>query len=149
MAKARPRAYLRGEASSRRSAMFDHLSVGVRDLSAARAFYDAFLAPLGHAAAHATPAELAYGPRGAAAQFYLYPVAGGEAAGPIAGQGAHIAFAADSRAAVDAAYAAAMAGGARAVRPAGAHPDIAAGYYGAVLFDPDGNKLEIVAGTMH
>ena len=125
--------------------MFDHLSVGVRDLSAARAFYDAFLAPLGHAAAHATPAELAYGPRGAAAQFYLYPVA----AGPIPGQGTHIALAAETRLAVDAAFALAVAHGATVIRAAGAHPDIAPDYYGAVFLDPDGNKLEIVAGTMH
>ena len=79
------------------------------------------------------------------AQFYLYPVAGDR----LAGLGTHIAFAADSRAAVDAAYAAAVASGATSVRAAGLHPDIAAGYYGAVLFDPDGNKLEVVAGTMH
>jgi len=125
--------------------MFDHLSVGVRDLSAARAFYDAFLAPLGHATAQASATELAYGPGGAAARFYLYPVDGRQ----VAGLGAHIAFAADSRAAVDAAYSAALAGGATVVRPAGLHPDIAVGYYGAVLLDPDGNKLEIVAGTMH
>jgi len=129
--------------------MFDHLSVGVRDLAAARAFYDAFLAPLGHAPVPAGETELAYGPGGAAAQFYLYPVDGGQVAGQVAGLGAHIAFAADSRAAVDAAYAAALAGGAVSVRAAGLHPDIAAGYYGAVLYDPDGNKLEIVAGTMH
>jgi catechol 2,3-dioxygenase-like lactoylglutathione lyase family enzyme len=125
--------------------MFDHLSVGVRSLARARLFYDAFLAPLGHVQTHASEAELAYGPGGTAAQFYLYPVVGPQ----VAGQGAHIAFAADSRAAVDAAYAAALAAGASPVRPAGLHPDIAAGYYGAVLFDPDGNKLEIVAGTMH
>ena len=125
--------------------MFDHLSVGVRDLTAARAFYDAFLAPLGHAPVPGAETELAYGPAGAAAQFYLYPVDGAQ----VAGLGAHIAFAADSRAAVDAAYAAAVAGGGVSVRPAGLHPDIAAGYYGAILFDPDGNKLEIVAGTMH
>ena len=53
------------------------------------------------------------------------------------------------RAAVDAAYASALEAGAQVVRPAGLHPDIAAGYYGAVLFDLDGNKLEIVVGTMH
>ena len=94
--------------------MFDHLSVGVRDLSAARAFYDAFLAPLGHAPAVSSETELAYGPAGAAAQFYLYPVDGGQ----VAGLGAHVAFAADSRAAVDAAYAAALAGGAVSVRAA-------------------------------
>ena len=51
--------------------------------------------------------------------------------------------------AVDAAFALAVAHGATVVRAAGAHPDIAPDYYGAVFLDPDGNKLEIVAGTMH
>jgi catechol 2,3-dioxygenase-like lactoylglutathione lyase family enzyme len=125
--------------------MFDHLSVGVRDLERARAFYDAFLAPLGHAPAHHTPAELAYGRGGMGAQFFLYPVTGEQ----VAGLGTHIAFTADDEAAVDAAYAAAVARGALSVRAAGPHPDIAADYYGAVLFDPDGNKLEVVAGAMH
>jgi catechol 2,3-dioxygenase-like lactoylglutathione lyase family enzyme len=125
--------------------MFDHLSVGVRDLAAARAFYDAFLEPLGSSLSQASEGELAYGPGGVGAQFYLYPVRGDQ----VAGLGAHIAFAAETRAAVDAAYAAALAAGASVVRAAGEHPDIAAGYYGCVLFDPDGNKLEIVAGTMH
>jgi catechol 2,3-dioxygenase-like lactoylglutathione lyase family enzyme len=125
--------------------MFDHLSVGVRDLGRARVFYDAVLAPLGHAPAHASAAELAYGPGGMGAQFYLYPVEGEQ----VAGLGTHIAFAADDAAAVDAAYAAAVEQGAVSVRAAGPHPDIAADYYGAVLFDPDGNKLEIVAGAMH
>jgi catechol 2,3-dioxygenase-like lactoylglutathione lyase family enzyme len=125
--------------------MFDHLSVGVRDLSQARAFYDAFLEPLGHAATHASEKELGYGPGGMGAQLYLYPVSGEQ----VAGLGTHIAFSAGSRAAVDQAYAAALSRGATSVRAAGAHPDIAADYYGAILFDPDGNKLEIVAGTMH
>jgi catechol 2,3-dioxygenase-like lactoylglutathione lyase family enzyme len=125
--------------------MFDHLSVGVRDLDQARRFYDAFLAPLGHAMSSVTEKELAYGPGGMGGQFYLYPVAGVR----VAGLGTHIAFAADSRAAVDEAYAAAVAAGAMSVRAAGAHPDIAPDYYGCVLFDLDGNKLEIVAGAMH
>lgn len=125
--------------------MFDHLSVGVRDLGSARAFYDAFFAPLGCANAWAAEAELAYGPGGATRQFYLYPVSGAQ----VAGLGTHIAFTADSRAAVDAAFAAALAHGAKVVRPAGLHPDIAPDYYGTVLLDPDGNKLEVVADTMH
>jgi len=125
--------------------MFDHLSVGVRDLAAARVFYDAFLGPLGCAAIHATDAELGYGAAGAGTQFYLYPVAGSQ----VAGLGAHIAFSADTRAAVNDAYAAALVAGATSVRPAGLHLDVAAGYYGAIVLDPDGNKLEIVAGTMH
>lgn len=125
--------------------MFDHLSLGVRDLAAARRFYDAFFAPLGAAVSSATPKELAYGPGGEGGRFYLYPVDGPQ----VAGLGAHLAFTAETRAAVDAAYAAAMGQGATAIRAAGPHPDIAPGYYGCVILDPDGNKLEIVAGTMH
>lgn len=125
--------------------MFDHLSVGVRDLDQARRFYDAFLAPLGHATSSVTEKELAYGPGGMGGQFYLYPVDGER----VAGLGTHIAFSAENRAAVDAAYAAAVAAGGASVRAAGAHPDIAPDYYGCVLFDLDGNKLEIVAGAMH
>jgi catechol 2,3-dioxygenase-like lactoylglutathione lyase family enzyme len=125
--------------------MFDHLSVGVRDLGSARAFYDAFFAPLGCANAWAAEAELAYGPGGGSRQFYLYPVDGPQ----VAGLGTHIAFTASSRDAVDAAFTAAVAHGATVVRPAGPHPDIAPDYYGTVLLDPDGNKLEVVADTMH
>ena len=125
--------------------MFDHLSLGVRDLAAARGFYDAPLAPLGASLIAARDAELSYGP-GRAAQFYLYPVA----TGPVAGQGTHVALAAVDRAAVDAAYARAVAQGATMIRAAGSHPDIAPDYYGCVILDPDGNKLEIVAATtMH
>lgn len=123
--------------------MFDHLSLGVRDLTEARRFYDAFLAPLGHALASEREGELGYGPGGKAPQFFLYPAAGER----VAGLGTHIAFAAEDETAVDRAYAAAMAAGATAVRPAGPHPDIAPGYYGSVLVDPDGNRLEIVRAS--
>ena len=125
--------------------MFDHLSVGVRDLEAGRRFYAAFLSPLGSALASEKAGELGFGPGGQNSLFFLYPVAGAQ----VGGLGTHIAFAADSRAAVDAAFAAALAGGAVVVRPVGEYPDISPDYYGAVVFDPDGNKLEIVAGTMH
>jgi catechol 2,3-dioxygenase-like lactoylglutathione lyase family enzyme len=126
--------------------MFDHLSLGVSDLAAARRFYDAFLGPLGASLTSIADAELAYGAKGQGAQFYLYPVDGEQR---VAGLGTHIAFTAESRLAVDAAFASAVAQGATVIRAAGEHPDIAAGYYGAVLLDPDGNKLELVAGTMH
>jgi catechol 2,3-dioxygenase-like lactoylglutathione lyase family enzyme len=130
---------------SKEALLFDHLSVGVRDLAAARRFYDAFLAPLGSALEAVREAELGYGRPGAGPQFFLYPVQGER----VAGLGSHVAFTADSRAAVDAAVASALDQGATVLRPAGEHPDIAAGYYGAVLLDPDGNTLEVVAGTMH
>jgi catechol 2,3-dioxygenase-like lactoylglutathione lyase family enzyme len=125
--------------------MFDHLSLGVRDLAAARGFYDAVLAPLGAAIASASARELAYGPEGKSSLFYLYPVEGPQ----VAGLGAHLAFTAPTRLAVDAAFAHAVAGGASVIRAAGPHPDIAPDYYGCVILDPDGNKLEILAGTMH
>lgn len=124
--------------------MFDHLSIGVRDLAIAGRFYDALFAPLGHAKTREEATELAYGSNGAW-QFWLYPVGGEQ----IAGLGAHIAFRAETREAVDAAYAAAIDQGARTVRAAGPHPDIAPDYYGAVVFDLDGNKIEIVLGAMH
>jgi catechol 2,3-dioxygenase-like lactoylglutathione lyase family enzyme len=125
--------------------MFDHLSMGVRDLAVARRFYDALLAPLGHAAAIVSSKELSYGPGGNVSQLFLYPVTGDQ----VAGLGTHIAFTANSQAAVDQAYEAALREGAVSVRAAGPHPDIAADYYGTVLLDPDGNKLEIVSDTMH
>lgn len=125
--------------------MFDHMSIGVRDLDAARRFYDAFFAPLGHANAWHQPTEMAYGPKGESRLFFIYPVKGDQ----VAGLGTHIAFAGDSKGAVDAAFQAAVEEGATVVRKAGSHPDIAPDYYGAVLLDPDGNKLEVVLDTMH
>lgn len=124
--------------------MFDHLSLGVRDLKAAARFYDAVFAPLGHEKTWERENELAYG-RGEQRLFWLYP-AGGER---IAGLGAHIAFRAESAAGVDEAYVAAIEHGATTVRAAGPHPDIGPDYYGAVVLDPDGNKIEIVVGAMH
>ncbi|HEY8617402.1 VOC family protein [Phenylobacterium sp.] len=125
--------------------MFDHLSVGVRDLAAGRRFYDAFFGPLGAGLLSEKPGELGYGRPEVGSAFFLYPVA----EGPVAGQGAHIAFTANSRETVDAVYAQALARGATPLRAAGPHPDIAPDYYGAVLLDPDGNKLEVVHDTMH
>ncbi len=124
--------------------MFDHLSLGVRDLDAAGRFYDAVFAPLGHAKTWAQEKEIAYG-RGSARLFWLYPV-GGE---HVAGLGTHIAFRAETRSEVDEAYAAAIAHGATSLRAAGLHADIGPDYYGAIVLDPDGNKIEIVVGAMH
>lgn len=124
--------------------MFDHMSIGVRDLDAAARFYDALFAPLGHAKTWEQERELAYGSNGER-HFWLYPAGDAFAAAP----GAHIAFRAETQAQVDAAYAAAVENGAQTLRAAGFHYDIAPDYYGAVVLDPDGNKIEIVVGAMH
>ena len=122
-------------------AVIDHLSYGVSNLVQARRFYDAFFGPLGHAVASVAADEISYGPGGMSGAFFLYQAPAGA---QIAGARTHVAFTAATRAAVDQAYAAAMAGGAQSVRKAGAHPDISPNYYGAVVLDPDGNKLEVV-----
>ncbi len=41
--------------------MLDHVSIGVRDLAAARRFYDAALRPLGYSCLSAGEASLGYG----------------------------------------------------------------------------------------
>ena len=124
--------------------MFDHLSLGVRDLAAAKRFYDAVFAPLGAANSWMNETEMAYGPNGQRL-FWLYPIADGR----VAGLGAHIAFRADTQSQVDDAYDAALANGATSLRAAGLHPEIGPDYYGAIVLDPDGNKIEIVVGAMH
>lgn len=55
-----------------------------------------------------------------------------------------IAFSAPSIAAVDTAYAAAMAFGGVDEGEPGARPHYGEGYYGAYMRDPDGNKVHVV-----
>jgi catechol 2,3-dioxygenase-like lactoylglutathione lyase family enzyme len=56
----------------------------------------------------------------------------------------HIAFRAESRAAVDAFYKAAMAAGGRDNGPPGLRPHYQPTYYAAFVFDPDGHNIEAV-----
>jgi len=124
--------------------MLSHVSLGVRDLSASRSFYDAILQPLGYPRVAGTKrGEVAYGPAGAGL-FWLYEIA---EADKLASPGTHIAFRAPARDAVDEAARSARQLGSAFTREPGPHPDIAADYYGAVFFDPDGHKLEILVET--
>src|SRR5260221_11167310 len=84
---------LRGELT-----MFDHISIGVRDVAATKRFYDAALAPLGYECLSASDASLGYG-RDAVALWI------GAAARPVPaddGSGLHICFSAADPKAVDA-----------------------------------------------
>jgi len=56
----------------------------------------------------------------------------------------HMAFTANSRAEVDAFYAAAMAAGGTDNGSPGLRPHYHANYYGAFVRDPDGNNIEAV-----
>lgn len=120
--------------------MIHHVSVGTSDLNRARRFYDAVLATLGMRRMNADEKSLDYG-----ATMLIFsvetPVDGKPA---TAGNGVHIAFAAETRGVVDAFYRAALDhGGADGGAP-GVRPEYDAHYYGAFAFDPDGNKVEAV-----
>ncbi|MEZ5648604.1 MAG: VOC family protein [Alphaproteobacteria bacterium] len=126
--------------------MFNHLSFGVTDLERSRIFYDAVLTTLGYRCTKQTKEDVAYGP-GSDSLFFLYPASGQKVAGP----GTHLAFDAPDEEAVRKFFAAAIDAGGRAVRPPGPRPELGPDYFGTVIDDPDGHRLEVVvaAVTMH
>ncbi len=126
--------------------MIDHVSIGVANMKRAKAFYDAALAPLGMAPV--LPVEvkgqlvgIGYGAEGKPAFWVQLPVNGKPA---TQGNGAHIAFRAQTRAAVDEFYLAALEeGGVEDGRP-GLREDYHPNYYAAFVRDAEGNKIEAV-----
>ena len=77
--------------------MFDHISIGVRDIAKAKAFYDAALKPLGITCLSADETSLGYGKE--AADFWLYAAEQPVPADPKSGL--HFCFTAPSRESVD------------------------------------------------
>lgn len=122
--------------------MIDHIGVEVGDFAKSKAFYDAALAPLGITAlfeyrgsSAGYGSDLGKGPK----PYFWINQRGRE---PVSG--AHVAFRASSAELVDAFYGAAMAAGGVDNGPPGQRPDYHPGYYGAFVFDPDGNNIEAV-----
>ena len=103
--------------------MIDHISLPVADFARSRAFYDRCLAALGYKVVMELTDSPAVGACGyGAAEGPLKPVfwigAGEQATPPVTPHGQHIAFAASSRAAVDAFHREALAAGGHGQRPA-------------------------------
>jgi len=126
---------------------FDHVGVSVSDIARSKAFYSAALAPLGVKVAMeiappppSTYVGVGYG-RSGKPDFWI-----GGGAGP-ATTPIHLAFAADTRAQVDAFYAAALAAGGRDNGPPGVRAIYHPNYYGAFVLDPDGHNVEAVCHT--
>ena len=118
--------------------MFNHVSVGTRDLERSGRFYDAALGALGYRRTASEDFGNAWGI--AWPEFWVQLPDEGDA---IRGNGVHVAFIAPSREAVDRFHAAALAeGGTDAGAPG--ERDYVPGYYAAFARDPDGNKLEAV-----
>jgi catechol 2,3-dioxygenase-like lactoylglutathione lyase family enzyme len=117
--------------------MLDHVTIGVSDTERSKQFYDRALRPLGIERLYADGERFAgYGISPKA--FFWIGVR------DIPQTGAHVAFAAQDRAAVDRFYQEAIAAGGRDNGPPGIrqiyHPD----YYGAFVLDPDGHNIEAV-----
>ena len=110
--------------------IFDHVHLRVRDLEAAKAFYETVLEPLG------IPLLLDAG------HLVAFPNLALSADGPPT-ERAHVAFRAASREEVGAFHAAGVAAGYRDNGAPGPR-DYMPGYYAAYLLDPDGNNIEAV-----
>jgi catechol 2,3-dioxygenase-like lactoylglutathione lyase family enzyme len=119
--------------------MLHHVSVGVRDVERAARFYDAVLAALGYRRVmEFLPYAVGYGEKHP--QFWVQLPHNQQVA--TVGNGVHISFIARSKSAVDKFHDTAMElGGSNAGEP-GPRPDYSPDYYGAFVFDLDGNKLE-------
>ncbi|KXS14053.1 glyoxalase/bleomycin resistance protein/dioxygenase [Gonapodya prolifera JEL478] len=123
----------------------DHLSLPVASVSRARDFYLKALAPIGYklfmeirrdgSAPDSEPYVVGLG-TGLNADFWLQP--------GKPNPGAHVAFAVNSTAEVDAFYTAALEAGAKDNGPPGLRPHYHKGYYGAFVIDDDGYNIECV-----
>jgi catechol 2,3-dioxygenase-like lactoylglutathione lyase family enzyme len=122
--------------------MFSHLTTGSNDIAKAKVFYDALTGPLGLARLFEVPDGVGYGPTGGRPQFWIVKPVDGKAA--TVGNGITIGLEAASRAAVDAAYAAAMAAGGKDEGKPGLRAHYHPNYYGAYVRDLDGTKVCIV-----
>ena len=121
--------------------MIDHISIAVRDIKRAEAFYTAVLAPLGLAKLREWPnAAIGYGKK--YPEFWINRRADMT---PVAqDSGVHICLRAVSSDVVDAFHAAALAGGGTSDGAPGPRAEYSDRYYAAFVRDPDGNRIEAV-----
>lgn len=125
--------------------MLSHVFIGVSDFERAYVFYGALMKHLGATERFCDRTRPWAGWQSAGGGRPLLLIGSpydGEPHQP--GNGQMVALAADNRAQVRAAYRAALAGGGRDAGAPGLRPHYHAAYYGAYLYDPDGNKLCVV-----
>jgi catechol 2,3-dioxygenase-like lactoylglutathione lyase family enzyme len=121
--------------------MIDHISIAVRDLKNAEAFYAALLAPLGLTKLREWPdAAIGFGKK--YPDFWINKRAAMDRI--VSDSGVHIRLRAPDTAAVDAFHAAALSAGGASDGAPGLRPEYHGGYYAAFIRDPDGNRIEAV-----
>ncbi len=123
--------------------MIDHMGIKVADFDRAKAFYDAAFAPLGASLLYMVPAEYTGGVKvgGYGRERPIYWLHEDK---PVPGHSQHVAFTARNRAEVDAFHKAAIAAGGTDNGAPGLRVHYHPNYYGAFVFDPDGNNIEAV-----
>jgi catechol 2,3-dioxygenase-like lactoylglutathione lyase family enzyme len=125
--------------------IFSHVTVGTVDIARATAFYDAVLAPLNMERVKTHKIAIGYAPKhfsGIEAPFWVVRPYDRKAASP--GNGAMVAFTAQSRQVVDDVFSAALASGGSDEGAPGVRAHYHENYYGAYVRDPDGNKICVV-----
>lgn len=119
-----------------RGRLIDHVHLVVRDLGASRRFYEAAFTALGLKVEGEGPGFFHCD------EFYVSNTAAHEDF-HLTGR-AHIAFQAPDEATVQRFHAAVLAAGGRDNGAPGLRPHYHENYYGAFVFDPDGNNVEAV-----
>jgi len=122
--------------------MLDHVSIGVKNLKKAQAFYDAILKPLGYKRVWDVDSGSGYGPNAREPRFWISEPEKGKSA--RTSPGAHVAFVATNRARVRAFHEAALAAGGKDNGAPGLRPQYHPNYYSAFVTDPDGHHVEAV-----
>ena len=126
--------------------MIDHVSIPVRDLDRASAFYDAVLATLGLRRRKERSGAIGYGPEDRPAPVFW--ILAGEQGGASSGSGLHVSFHASTRGAVEAFHLTALRLGARDAGQPGLRPQYTMPFYGAFVLDLDGFKIEAVCRAL-
>ncbi len=116
--------------------MLDHVILNVRDFESSKQFYDPALASLGWETVMEFPGSCGYGHDG---KPYFWIAQRGEPSAPV-----HVALSSPDRSTVDAFHEAAVGAGGRDNGAPGLRPHYHEHYYGAFVFDPDGNNIEAV-----
>jgi catechol 2,3-dioxygenase-like lactoylglutathione lyase family enzyme len=117
--------------------MLDHVTIGVRDIERATAFYDRVLAVLGIDRLYAEGAGFAG--YGAERRAFFWLSQRGDRQTSV-----HVAFTCQSRADVDRFHEAALLAGGSDNGGPGLRPHYHQHYYGAFVLDPDGHNIEAV-----
>jgi catechol 2,3-dioxygenase-like lactoylglutathione lyase family enzyme len=118
--------------------MFNHISIGIRDIARSKAFYDSALEAIGYRRLSESEDSLGYGKEEAVFWVNL-------ANSPVPDDpksGLHFCFEAPDRDSVARFHAAALAAGGRDNGKPGIRADYSPDYFAAFVVDPDGYRLE-------